>query len=516
MASNFNNRNEPQASNNVEKYEIITPEWPYDHWKTVKISDATKSITAGNEQGIQIPRHLQSVPNIHGNSALKELLEKLSSQTSVLEDEKNARVHEDVKKLMKCFGKNLKAAGVLFEGCRLVEAGSVAEETKIGKSDEFDYILVLDVLSDRKTFQLHLSNQYFKFSLNQGSQDLYEKLQSETPHLFHVDEDRVFLHYTMKNIILKSIMDVFDSSLFPGWKRFSTKIGDVCSSHIATTLHLFTETHNMDVDIDICMCFPISPNDLKSVAEKERATQTKENPSTLFSYLHILNQVSPFELFAIIGDGEHAFCVSNTRITAPLLELSRFRYYGQCDGRVKTYKLAKCLVSNFLPKYTNVFGCKRCCHSLVKSYYLKNIILFMMKRYTEDSLWVEDKICTRVLEIFAILKQCIVGRQDEVASVSVCCLPGRLRLDDISTNNPFIKGEPNKRSDVLFTPDSHKPLHEISSSPSYTEQLSIQSNGANQKIKEWFQHLNEEHWSMYKLIADFEGLLLSLASMEMQ
>lgn len=513
MDPNVQNEREPHDSNSVEENKIVAPKWPYDHWKTVKISRVPIN-TAEKKQGIETPHHLHSMSIIHSNFALKELLNKLSSQTSVLEDDKNARVNEDVKKLMKSFGENLKTAGFLFEGCRLIEAGSVAEETKIKKSDEFDYLLVLDRLSDRKAFQLHLSGDYFKFSLNQESQESYEELQSKIPHLLDFDDDEVFLHYNMKTIILKSIMDVFDSSLYFGWKRLSTNMGDVCSSRIATTVHLFTETHNMDVDIDICICFQISPNDLKNAAGQEQVTNTTENPSIIFSYLHFLNQGASFELFAIIGDGEHLSRMSQTRITAPLLELSRFRYYGQSDGRVKTYKLGKCLVSNFFPKYTNVFGCKRCCHSLVKSYYLKNIILFMIHRYTDDSLWIEDKICTRVLEMFTILKQCVVGRQNEVASISVCCLPGELQLDDISTNNPFIKEELNKDSNFLFTPDSHKPKHEISSSPSYENHLSTRNHEANQMMKKWFQHLNKEHWSTYELISDFENLLLFLASTE--
>ena len=227
MDPNVQNEREPHDSNSVEENKIVAPKWPYDHWKTVKISRVPIN-TAEKKQGIETPHHLHSMSIIHSNFALKELLNKLSSQTSVLEDDKNARVNEDVKKLMKSFGENLKTAGFLFEGCRLIEAGSVAEETKIKKSDEFDYLLVLDRLSDRKAFQLHLSGDYFKFSLNQESQESYEELQSKIPHLLDFDDDEVFLHYNMKTIILKSIMDVFDSSLYFGLKRLSTNMGDVC------------------------------------------------------------------------------------------------------------------------------------------------------------------------------------------------------------------------------------------------------------------------------------------------
>ncbi|XP_061197609.1 uncharacterized protein LOC133205755 [Saccostrea echinata] len=504
MASNTGN--EPRVSNDQEKYEINVPTWPYDQWETVKKSEVTDMI-AENDNKAPIPRHYHSLPRIQTNSALKELLNQLSSLTNVLVDGTNARVHKEVQELMKAFSENLRTAGVLFRGCRLIQGGSVAEGTKVGKADEYDYLLVLKVLSDRETFHLRLSDKYFKFALKPT--ELLETLRSEVPNLLDSDEGSVFLHYTFKELILKAILNVLDSSMPPGWKRFPAENGDVCSSHIATTLHLFSEKYDMDVDIDICLCFQLSSNDIESAAELE---EKEENSGLLFSYLRCLHQIAPFEIFAIIGDGEHAFRVTNTRITAPLLELSRLLSHGPNDGRLKTYKLAKCLTNNFLPRYTNVFGCKRCCHVLVKSYILKNIILFMMKHYTDSSYWVEDKICTRVLEVFAVLKQCIEGRKDEVASVSVCCLPGRLRLDEISTNNPFIKGKPNERSAFLFTPDSHKPLHEISSSPNYQEELSTRSVDANQKIKEWFHHLNEEHWNFYELIADFQNLLMYLAS----
>ena len=137
------------------------------------------------------------------------------------------------------------------------------------------------------------------------------------------------------------------------------------------------------------------------------------------------------------------------------------------DGRVETFRYVKCLAQIMLPKRSKLFGCDRCCHSLVKSYDFKNIVLFMMKNHPEDSYWIPEKLCCRLVEVFDILQCCIPKDGPEnVAMVSICSTPETAHIDSIATYRPNTYATKEK-SGLLFTPDSHKPRYGLSFVPEY-------------------------------------------------
>ena len=162
------------------------------------------------------------------------------------------------------------------------------------------------------------------------------------------------------------------------------------------------------------------------------------------------------EMFAILG-AHNAFPVdcTNTRITIPSLESGMFKWRTSTDGRVETFRYVKCLARIMLPKRAKLFSCVRCCHSLVKSYDFKNIVLFIMKNHPDDSYWIPERLCCRLVEVFDILQCCIpTDDPDSVARVSTCSTPGATRIDSIATYRPNTYATKEK-SGLLFTPVSH-------------------------------------------------------------
>lgn len=275
--------------------------------------------------------------------------------------------------------------------------------------------------------------------------------------------------------------------------------------------------HNLDIDIDICLCSPILPADIENTL-KFQISKLRDMEIKLFKYLQRRQEKAPNSLYAIIGSDELAFPGNMyTRIASPSLELDMLSNFGKLDGRIKAYCVAKCLVGMCLPKTTKIFGCKRCCHNLAPSYILKNILFFMINRHPSDDEWSQRELCRRVLELFNILRICVTLNTESNKglrkSVSTFCTPGNIFLDDVSTFNPFIpeQSRSDRYGDSLFTEDSHKPVYEISSSPVYVEEYKTNNAEFDQEFKKWFLQLNKEHWNSFALLEKLSFFLQSLS-----
>lgn len=452
------------------------PKWPYEKWNQI-------------EETKPIPHEIDRNDTPKSDSALLQLLKQLTPQTEVLGDEKNAAVYKEVQELMGRVLYGLKKEKPIFKFCRLIQAGSFAEGTKVGKADEFDYLLVLDFLNDSKVFNPVIDESSFQIIIKDKEAPIINDLLNQYPDIVQFDDRKAFINSGFRWLLLRTFMEVFDAELKKGWKRLNSDINGYCSSKAAATIHLNSETYNMDIDIDLCLCFQLKPEDLLQAAQENKE-------KLFFPFLLRLHQKSSFDVFALVGQIMECSPLTRTKISAAFREFSDLSHYGCYDGRVMTYKFAKCLVSNFIPKYSSDLECTKCCHSLIRSYALKTVILFMIRRYPDDKYWASDAICTRVVEVFSILKHCITDKQDLYANIALCCLPGRQKLDYIPTINPA-------RSDTEL-------LYEIRSCPKYQNELELDNEEANDRIKSWFCHISQDHLTSYDLIVEFESFLKDL------
>ena len=134
----------------------------------------------------------------------------------------------------------------------------------------------------------------------------------------------------------------------------------------------------------------------------------------------------------------------------------------------------------------------------------------MLNNYKEDIHWRKGKVPLRVLEIFSILEQCIIDKESSYdAAVSVYCFPGTVYLDNVTNLSPYYNY--NNYSEggdkYFFTPDSRKPMYELSSSPVYEPHLATGNDEADGLLKEWFQKLNNKPWNSKQLLLNLFNLL---------
>lgn len=86
------------------------------------------------------------------------------------------------------------------------------------------------------------------------------------------------------------------------------------------------------------------------------------------------------------------------------------------------------------------------------------------------------------------------------AAVSIYCFPGTLSLDNVSNSSPYYNSEGGHK--YFFTPDSHKPMYELRSSPIYEQHLSTGIDEADSLLKEWFEKLNNKPWNIMSTMID--------------
>lgn len=493
-------KEESELQSEVYPSNVRIPDWPYEKWG---FADNTKEHTDTKASSVhKIPVSVGPV--------LNSFLQSFPHQLDIHNERRSSQILHEITTTLKDSLDELGKSYKCFEKCQLVQAGSVAEKTKIEAPDEFDFLIVMEYFANTEFFQTVVRKDSVRIFVKDPA--VVGLLPSEC--LVRSGTIDV-LDFSLRSKFMEMFIKIFDSRLPPGWKRVTTGSETLCWSGIATTMHLTYDKVSLDVDIDLCLCVPIRADDFKGALSipddaSPYFTDYFTVQALLFRYITSIVEQSPLKLYAILGKEDNAFQAISTRITAPYLELSYFQSHPPKDGRIKAYCIAKCILSAFLPKLSKIFGCKRCCHRLVRSYHLKNILLFMFKNYKEDSHWTDSMVPVRVLEIFFILQECMISDDESSydAAISMHCFPGTLYIENVTNLSPFYHSEQGDK--FFFTPDSHKPRYELSSSPIFESHLLTGNDEADNLLREWFEKLNNKPWNSRQLLLDLIDFLNTL------
>ena len=480
-------------------FKVRIPDWPYEKWELIDNTEGLTNIKAS-------PMH--KIP-VSVGPVFDSFLQSFSNQLDIHNNQNSCQILHEITTMLQDSLDELGKSYKCFEKCQLVQAGSVAEKTKIEAPDEFDFLVIMEYFAN---------TEYFQTVARKDAVRIYVKDPSAMDLLpFECEvhaETTDFLDIALRSKFMELFINIFDSRLLPGWHQVTTEKKSPCVSSIASTLHLTHDKFGLDIDVDLCLCLPIRADDFKGALSIPDDVDPNFNDyltiqALYFSYMSEIMEKLPLELFAILGNANAAHQAITTRITAPQLELSYFKSLPSGDGRIKVYCIAKCILSAFLPALSKIFGCKRCCHKLVRSYHIKNIILFMFKNYKEDIHWTDKMIPVRVLEIFFILKQCMIVDDESSydAAVSMHRFPGTVHTENVTNLSPYNSQQGGK---FFFSPDSHKPMYELSSSPVFEQHLLTGSAEADSLLKEWFEMLNSKPWNSRQLLLDLISFLNTL------
>ncbi|XP_063408327.1 uncharacterized protein LOC134691697 [Mytilus trossulus] len=301
---------------------------------------------------------------------------RTSFLTKLLSIENNRKgTYEDVKIYIKTlFDKTLKLLQetyAVFQNSKLHLAGSMGEQTKVGRPDEFDFVIFLPQLSEIDIFYP------YNMDTNKHIRDYAKDFNFGNPDAF-TDAIRFGIH----ELILASLVE----NLNDDWKIVLTGC-NFFTRKTAVTFHLIRSTDCFEVDIDVTILIPFNKATLSPHADELKIKQ---------SYIDKLAN-NEGVIYAIFRYENHAFRPSKAHLEKALLKT---------ESRHRVYTVAKLIVKTFLPTMEVREHCKRCKESIVGSYTLKNILFYMIQFYSDDSYWSDSQFSTRVIELFVILKHC--------------------------------------------------------------------------------------------------------------
>ena len=85
--------------------------------------------------------------------------------------------------------------------------------------------------------------------------------------------------------------------------------------------------------------------------------------------------------------------------------------------------------------------------------------------------------------------------------------PGTVYIENVTNLSPYKSQQGGK---FFFSPDSHKPMYELSSSPVFEQHLSTGNAEGDSLLKEWFEKLNSKQWNSRQLLLDLINFLNTL------
>ncbi|CAC5362823.1 unnamed protein product [Mytilus coruscus] len=412
VAKQINKANRPYVSYMKKTKTHTRPQWPFQPWI---------SCTWGNElnpdvflslfdpfvdphtESKRLPREnlLQSTLKVDQSKINYQFIDSVckenmkSSQEE--HDQEYVKVVNDMKGMLKTVYGILAEKHKVFHHYNIIGMGSMAEGTKIGNPDEFDFMIELPCLNE---------------ALEVLEPPIYDSLQSDEKKPLGIKKRKLFddfedidqgeekdQHFLKRvwNAIQMETANILETNAVPGWKWLDTVpifMTGLAQTH--TLLFSGEKWNQMVVHVDLCLCFkpqnfnnPMNVN--QEILDKTRPgiTTPREKAKERYDYL------------ILRSDGE-------ARWTRAVREKEIWYRYSSSNGRKVVYRCLKYAVSTCIPRKYNEALFRT--EPLVPSYWIKTIVYFMMTYFWEDTFWTEDKITTRFSECFLMLIKCLTEK----------------------------------------------------------------------------------------------------------
>lgn len=307
------------------------------------------------------------------------------------------QIVRDVRKMVGITYDLLEKKHKIFQDYSIIEMGSVSEGTKIGIPDEFDFMIELPHLN----YALEVLDPPLLSLCDSENRRLRVKKRELFDDFADVDideeKDGDFLRNLLNTIQIEAA-NTLEENVLPNWKWLDTL--PFYMSTLAQTQTLLFSGQTWDrliVHIDICICF--QPLHYQSTMEFNQDELDKTRPG-----------ISTGDNKKAMNNPDYLILRfdSQARWTRAVREKEIWRMYSSENGRKIVYRCMKMAVLKFLPRKYNE-GLLRI-DALVPSYWIKTILFYLMTYYTEDILWNEEQLTLRFVEVFLILRKCLVDK----------------------------------------------------------------------------------------------------------
>ena len=510
-----------ENTESVSRYIAVNgrPSWPYEDWKYNDSTDAekereckidiqtnssakephadasslTKTSSDKEFENVFEPDHWHD--DLDGPVAktvpLYQLLSECESDSNCTALEESKAIFNVVLETMNKTAQELSVKYKVFKECYVLPVGNFVENTKIGRPDEFDFSVILpyfenfdklDSLFSKECIVLLNDLDFVSLvndiTTNYSAQTLIENFQT-----------------TLKQLWTLHMLDYIPE----GWNLPKDASHDgTHESGIAGTYHMFRQADGFVLDMDVCFWTPVSKSTLQQMRTKlEQADYLMK---------HCLNEDNT--IYAILSrDYDVNVSLNVMRFAMSLKEREKLNENGKTSNHLKCYKIVKCIAKYFIPRLQKRDNCKRCHDSLVSSFCLKNIVLYMVENYPSNDVWTDEYLPNRVLEVFSILNFCM---KTNSCDVSAYFTPYMIRLHGYSK-----KYHPGKR--LLVDSNDHwvglEPLETPCLLPDGIEQfeaLFCHDHYSKVITQNYFRFLHQSDWRLPDMIDRLNEMLIAL------
>lgn len=384
-----------------KKRVFVRPSWPYQCWSDdVRFESEDKTSTYAEDKGeeksdeddesvLEEPDHwLDDLDDDVSELCPIKYFFDIVKSPDVNSMSEAKEIRSEITPMVEKTLISLSASKKVFKNSYLLPVGSMAENSKVYKPDEFDFAVILPALAEEKIDIFSLLLRKETILTDQSISELFTDLCFEgendvtlnlAKHLKHIWFTEMLKHLT-------SNLEIEDTSCFSD---------DVS---VAGTFHLKRKKECSVIDLDVCFWVPLDYRVLSS------APDDIEQKDYLLK--HCLDEHGLVYAILPRDEGiEHSF--NSIRFATSCLEKEVLLKYGPENNRLRCYKFCKCVVSRLVPKFQKRTECCYCFESLVSSFCLKNIVLYLINNYKKDSFWTERQLPNRIVEVFAILSMCM-------------------------------------------------------------------------------------------------------------
>lgn len=426
---------------------------------------------------LQSPVSVQSVLN----KTIREWLPRVGIDRLV----KTERIKQLVRSLMNNTVSELQTKHCLFSKCYIIETGSMAEGTKIGQPDEFDFMIAVPMLADSDVAEL----LYIKLGIQTRlHNNIRDEVLSFLGQFSFVDSS--YRHYLTNAYLLQVFRETLKKHLPVEWtirEESGLHMMRVYLKNQTLTLHLQCES-GLDagfiLSIDVCLGIPLDAEHLQNIYVADH---------THALHLSFIRSQCLRMNTGVVG------VISRNPLVAQRfffqIEPHKFR-----DNKLAAdcYKLAKHVARSFLPKI-NKNNCSLCEDTLIPSFYMKTVAWFMMDFYTEADDWSETQLGNRLIEIFEIISYSF---QSEYKGLAYNTYINSMKLDFEMKYSP---ADGNVK--VGFGMDNEKPC-----TIPCVEDLNLASSGVevSTAVQSYWKYMKCEEWTVGELLHKLIELLYVL------
>lgn len=326
---------------------------------------------------------------VSAQSVLDKTIREWLPSVSIDRLVKTEHIKQLVRSLMNNVVSELQTKHCLFSKCYIIETGSMAEGTKIGQPDEFDFTIALPMLADSDVAEL----LYIKLGIQTRlHNNIRDEVLSFLGQFSFVDSS--YRHYLTNAYLLQVFRETLKKHLPLEWtmrEESGLHMMRVYLKNQTLTLHLQCESRldaGFILSIDVCFGIPLNTERLQTIYIADH---------THALHLSFIQSQCLRMNTGVVG------VISRNPLVAErfFFQTEPYKFHGN-KSAADCYKLAKHVARSFLPKI-NKNNCSLCEDTLIPSFYMKTVAWFMMDFYTEAGDWSETQLGNRLIEIFEII-----------------------------------------------------------------------------------------------------------------